>query len=344
MEQLKIHLRALLLIVLAAVGTAGHATIITVTSNVSESQYANRTDITEVRLNNTSTVVIGASAFYGCTNLKTLTNNSTAYVNVNKTAFAETGITSANLKNFRFVNGAEGVFMNCTSLSSIDMSNIQDYSLCKNLFYGCTKLTDVTLSKIEIIDEGAFMNTGITNVTIPSNIREIGGSAFNTVTEVTLSTTNFTPSGKTQAKAKLSDIFGRLTKVALASNVTSVPEGFAEGITTLYTVTSSAAQLGVGKRAFAGCTSLISVPRNITQVYAFAFADCRALTTFVAEKGATIDAFAFCGTRLATHLKQLPICDSTPMRSAASAPTTSWLLYLLLTGWRARRSMARKVA
>lgn len=299
MKQLKNHLRALLLLVLAAVGIAAHAITITVTGNVSENQYANRTDITEVILNNSSTVVIGANAFFGCKNLTTLTNRSTANVNVNTLAFGETGITKADLKNFVFVNNAEGIFMNCTSLNSIDMSNMKDYSLCKNLFYGCTKLTDVTLSKIEKIGEGAFMNTGITKVTIPSNIKEIGGSAFNTVTEVTLYTTNFTPSGRTQAKAKLSDIFGKLTIMSLASNVTSVPEGFAEGITTLYTVNSAASELGVNKRAFAGCTSLISVPRNITQVYAYAFADCRGISAFVAEKGATIDAFAFCGTRLA---------------------------------------------
>ena len=69
-------------------------------------------------------------------------------------------------------------FAECTSLTDIKFP-ADLYSIEAGAFWGCTSLTSVDLpDSLEIIGQNAFMDTGLTEVTIPSSVREIRYCAF----------------------------------------------------------------------------------------------------------------------------------------------------------------------
>lgn len=89
-----------------------------------------------------------------------------------------------SLESVKLGNGCsaipEGVFSGCTNLKTLTISDGVT-SIGKNAFYGCTSLTSVQISKqsqLTTIAEGAFRDTKVTSVYIPSKVTSIGDYAF----------------------------------------------------------------------------------------------------------------------------------------------------------------------
>ena len=121
---------------------------------------------------------IGHSAFYGCTDMTSVTLPS-GLTSINIYAFSScTGLTSVTLPNSLTSLGSYA-FMSCSSLTSITIpSSITQLSA--NVFNECTGLTSVELpNTLTSIGEKAFFDcVSLASITLPSGLTSIGNSAF----------------------------------------------------------------------------------------------------------------------------------------------------------------------
>ena len=119
-------------------------------------------------------LIIGASAFSGCTGLESINFGSAK--ELKNLAFHGTGLTSVNLGNLETVQdnafdqcndlvsvdfgsmtsiSGDYIFKNCTSLTTIDFHNLQTIS-GYGMFYGCTALTTVDVGDLSSLGSGTF--------------------------------------------------------------------------------------------------------------------------------------------------------------------------------------------
>lgn len=156
--------------------------------------------LTTVSLPN-SVKEIGQNAFANCTSLANLSIPNELEV-IGNSAFENcTVLSNIELPN-SITNIGQAAFMNCSSLSSITLpSNLTylgslTFAGCKKLssitfnctlssigeytFAGCSSLTSITLPHgISSIDDYAFTVSGLSTITLPSSITNLGAAVFN---------------------------------------------------------------------------------------------------------------------------------------------------------------------
>jgi hypothetical protein len=156
----------------------------------------------------------GTSTFSVCTNLTSVSLNSTSLKSLSNSCFGYcTRLTSITIPNSVTIINT-GCFENCSSLPSIEIPNSVksiDYSAfseCTSLssiiipdsvtsildgcFYNCTSLSSIILSNsLTSISEGCFENcNSLLSVTIPSAVTFITSNAFSMCTVLTSVTLN----------------------------------------------------------------------------------------------------------------------------------------------------------
>ncbi len=116
---------------------------------------------------------IGEYAFYGCNDIEEVSANNLMFVD--SFAFCNSAIKKFTASgNYRIENGA---FRNCKNLETMDLENVEYIGV--SAFENCTSLKNVTLPEnIEMVNECAFANTGITEITIYGDDCDICESAF----------------------------------------------------------------------------------------------------------------------------------------------------------------------
>ena len=226
-----------------------------------------------------------------------------------------------------------GAFYNCTSLSKVTINSGVEY-IEETAFSGCP-ITDLdnysglsfnvaytsAMYKGEsnpviedfytIIDNNAFQGRKeLQSITIPDNIKEIGGYAFEGCSN--LSTVNFGPGSKlTRIGDNAFQNCTGLTSITLPNSVTtiyaaafsssgltsiSIPDSVFQidsqtfmGCTALSSVSIGTGVKTIGNDAFNGCTSLTSVeiPDNVTDIYDSVFEGCSGLTSVTIGEGIT---------------------------------------------------------
>ncbi|MBP5308529.1 MAG: leucine-rich repeat protein, partial [Clostridia bacterium] len=154
---------------------AGTSALNTLGSNA----FENCVSLENVTLPGTITA-IPEYTFHGCTSLKSISLADTV-TSFGGYAFAESGLVSIEIpaqvtKIGEYNSAAKGyVFRNCTSLSRVTFrGNTQGIGY--GAFEGCTALTNLYLpDSINCLASYAFRNTGVTSVSLPTNI-SIGNS------------------------------------------------------------------------------------------------------------------------------------------------------------------------
>ena len=176
--------------------------------------FLNLTSLKSVTFLGGYTIVAGSDGnvrpFQGCTNIETVTFNSSnvpdAKVTISDNMFVDcTKLTSIDLSKvslngekigenaFKGCTALSGVkfaantktisqnaFSGCTALTAVDLANSQTETIGKDAFQNCTSLATLSLptTGLTSIEASAFNGNAIKHITIPSSVTEIGNAAF----------------------------------------------------------------------------------------------------------------------------------------------------------------------
>jgi hypothetical protein len=205
---------------------------------------------------------IGERAFWGCTNLTSIT--------------IPDGITSIGNEAFE----------SCSSLTSITIGNGVT-SLGEGAFYNCSSLTSITIpDSVTSIGNFAFRNcSSLTSITIPDSVTSIGVSAFNSCSSLTSITI---PDSVTSIGGAAFAYCTNLTSITIPDSVASIGNAVFAGCTSLRSITIGNGVTSIGNAAFYNCTSLtsITIPDSVTYIGDQAFWDCSSLTSITFQGSA----------------------------------------------------------
>lgn len=198
-------------------------------------------------------IVVGNSSFKNKTSLRTVTLPKTVK---DIALWAFSGCT--NLEQINFSEGLEtmqtGTFSNCKSLKEI---NLPEGLKVVRGFDGCTGLTTVTIPQSVVeIGNGAFSGcNSISSLTLPNNLQKMGHTVFSSCTS--------------------------LTNITIPSSVTSIGEDAFNGCTNLKSVVMNEGLKSLGDEVFYGCSNLESVnlPNSIETIGISCFLGCAKLTS-----------------------------------------------------------------
>ena len=183
-------------------------------------------------------------------------------------------------------------------------------SVGDSAFYGCASLAGVTLGEgITVIGVGAFQRTGLTELSLPACLPEIGVSAFaecDQLDAIAVAEGNaalraidgvvFSADGKTLALYPS----GRRGPYGVPAGTEKIGDGAFSGARGLTAVTLPAGVSEIGAWAFPGCDALagLTLPESLRTIGESAFSGCGALTELALPQGLEeigTKAFSGCG-------------------------------------------------
>ena len=261
--------------------------------------------IEEINYNSSKEVSIGASAFAGCSQLKTIVMPGNATYGVS--AFSGCRIENATIgvsgikcieKNYLkkvTVTGqgdlVGGSFANCVKIESVQIEKGVT-SIGNSAFSGCESLKTITLPETLLsIGERAFYKCeNIEKVDFNGSIDKWVAVKFLDYTsnptyfskDLYISNTLLSDVELTEATKISYNAFvncNSIKSVTLSDTVVEIEGGAFKGCTSLSTVVLSNALSKIGYYAFANCTSLsqIELPSSLTELKDGAFENCTSL-------------------------------------------------------------------
>jgi len=238
---------------------------------------------------------IPTGAFYGCSNLTSITMPNSVS-NIGDSAFYGcSGLTNITIP-VNVTSIGTNVFSGCSGLKSITVdANNNNYASQDGILYNKSKTSIIFVpSAIEgsvsipngvtsITNETFKDRVGLTSITIPSSITSIGTNAFSGCTGLTEINYNATALADFTIGYLYSDTGQNANGITvnIGANVTKIPAYlfFSPKITSVNFASGSVCQ-SIGNYAFYGCTGLTSVtiPNNVTSIGNSAFYGCTGLT------------------------------------------------------------------
>lgn len=246
--------------------------------------------LTRVDLPNSLTAV-GDGAFANCTKLQEITlPNSVTEVGT-------------------------GVFAGCTALTTVHWPKNLD-AIPGTAFAGCTALTDFDFTGITAIGDGAFSESGLTELALPMTVTRLGESAFehSALAEIvslggveTLPTDVFAytqiqtfdiPQGLYIAPGAFE--YSALQKVATGIDVTEINDGAFRNCRKLSSVELNEDVTRIGDNAFRACTALTSIdfPESLVSIGDYAFYTSGLTSLVVPNTVQQMGRMAFAGSAL----------------------------------------------
>ncbi len=207
-----------------------------------------------------SVTSIGNMAFYRCKGLTSIPIPDSV-TSIGDSAFSGcTSLTSITIPD-SVTNVGDGLFYGCSSLLSANIGN-GITSIGQMFFQYCTSLTSVSLSSsITSIGFQAFVNcASLTSITIPDSVTSIGDSAF-------------------------SGCKG-LTSLILGNSITSIGNSAFSNCDSLISITIPDSVTSIGDSAFYHCDGLtsITIGNNVTSIGSRPFSNCSALENIIVEE------------------------------------------------------------
>ena len=247
---------------------------------------------------------IGAAAFYGCSDLTSVTMGSSV-TSIGDSAFSGcTGLTGIVLPG-SVTSIGEYAFYNCNSLTVIEIPEGVT-TLGNSAFFGCDNLKEVRYNARAAANltglSGAFRSAGasvggvkvifgesvekipgnifsncesLTSVTIGSNVTSIGDNAFlgcKGLVEI-----NYNARAAECAEDSFDS--GDGLKVTFGDSVERIPDYIFQDCPGLTSVTIGSSATTIGHYAFNRCTGLtsIKIPESMTNIGYMAFSGCTSL-------------------------------------------------------------------
>ena len=190
-----------------------------------------------------------------------------------------------DLSDAKIVEGGDSYYFSFIDYFTFN-DKIGDYA-----FYGCSGLTSLTLpSGVTEIGCSAFYGcSGLTSLTLPSGVTEIGDYAFygcSGLTSLTL------PSGVTKIGDSAFSCCTGLTSLTLPSDLTEIDNWAFYGCSGLTSLTLPSGVTKIGYSAFYGCSGLTSIyvyTEKLPKMESSVFKDCDAKKCIVYVPKGTYD-------------------------------------------------------
>ena len=169
-------------------------TVSITTGDLPANAFKGFTSLTRVNIPENS-ITIGASAFYGCTNLASINKESQINIpdsikTIGENAFYGcTSIASVLIGEEGATTIGASAFYGCTSLTTASIGG-EGTTIGASAFDGCSALTTLTLKEgVKTIGNSAFSGaSSLLAINIPASITSIGNSAFRNASSLTKAT------------------------------------------------------------------------------------------------------------------------------------------------------------
>lgn len=284
-------------------------------TEVKKRAFYNCTSLISVSMSS-GVMTIGEGAFDGCACLRSAALPASV-TSIGAYAFRGCGLLEELLLPASLREIWPWAFANCASLTHMEIPEGVT-SLSGHIFSGCTKLASVTLpeslttlslyvfegcdslytlqipSGLQEIGQWAFAKSGLTEITIPENIRYIRYFAFSECANLKQIVI---PESVTALESSAFSYCTSLTYASLPGTVSKIGISLFEGCESLASVQLPDSINSVENDAFNGCRSLtgISLP-EVSHIANNAFKDCESLVSVsISQFCSEIDSGAFSG-------------------------------------------------
>ena len=255
-------------------------------TSIGTSAFSGCWGLTEITIPN-SVTSIADRAFYGCTGLTEITIPNSV-TEIGNEAFYNTPFYNNQPDGVIYLGSVLYNYKGTMPMNTSIFVKEGTISITGSAFHNCTGLTEITIpnSVTEIGSYAFACCTRLTEITIPNSVTSIGYYAFyfcTGLTEITIPNSVTSISDYTFVDCK------GLTTVTIPNSVTSIGYGAFRACTGLTEVTIPNSVTEIGLSAFEGCTSLteVTIPNSVTEIGHSAFSGCTGLKSLIIPNSVT---------------------------------------------------------